>query len=147
MNFIKKLFKENSAYLILLTLGEIILSIICILSFVYTDSLSYSDSLIFNELGIEKLLQSMYSSTFWALILVILSLISIFSLTSLIYKKMEYQFISICSWFVLFILAINLNKSLIDNLSVILLFIPIIIINIVAYNTQKKKNNLIKKKR
>lgn len=141
MNKIKTLFKEHSPYLIILTLLEIILSIICTLAFVYSDSLTYNESLIFNALGVEKLLQTLYSSTWWALILLLLALIAIFSLTSIVYKKLEYLFISICSWFVMFILAINFTKPISDILSVLLLFIPILIINIIAYKTEKEKLN------
>lgn len=44
----------------------------------------------------------------------------------------------------MFILSINLTKSLMDNLMTSLLFIPIIIINIVAYKTEE--NELKKRK-
>lgn len=139
MNYIKKLFKENSIYLIIVTILETILSIVMTLSFVYTDSLNYSDSLVFQADGIQKLLQSMYSSTYWALILLLLSFIAIFSITTLIYHKMEYEFISILCWFEMFILAINFTKSLTDNLSTVALFIPIIIICIISYHKEKDK--------
>ena len=46
------------------------------------------------------------------------------------------------------ILAINLNNSLVDNLAVLAIFIPIIIINIIAYFSQKEKQKeLLKPKR
>lgn len=139
MNKIKTLFKEHSPYLLVLTFLEILLSIICTLAFVYSDSLTYSESLIFNAIGVEKLLQTLYSSTWWALILLLLAFIAIFSLTSIVYKKLEYLFISICSWIVMFILAINLTKPVSDIISTFILFIPIIIINIIAYKTEKNK--------
>lgn len=139
MNKIKVLFKEHSPYLLGLTFLEIILSIICTLAFVYSDSLTYTESLIFNALGVEKLLQTLYSSTWWALILLLLAFIAIFSLTSIIYKKLEYLFISICSWVVMFVLALNFTKPISDIISVLLLFIPILIINIIAYKTEKNK--------
>lgn len=139
MNKIKTLFKEHSPYLLVLIFLEILLSIICTLAFVYSDSLTYSESLIFNAIGVEKLLQTLYSSTWWALILLLLAFIAIFSLTSIVYKKLEYLFISICSWIVMFILAINLTKPVSDIISTFILFIPIIIINIIAYKTEKNK--------
>lgn len=139
MNRIKQLFKEHSAYLLILTGLEIVLSIICTLAFVYSDSLTYNESLIFNALGVEKLLQTLYSSTWWALILLLLAFIAVLSLTSIVFKKLEYLFISICLWFVMFILALNFTKPLNDIVSVIILFVPVIIINIIAYRTEKNK--------
>lgn len=145
MDKIKEIFKNNSAYLVLLTGAEVVLSVICTLAFVYTDSLSYADSQLFTELGIEKLLETMYSSTWWALILLLLAFIAIFSLASMIYRKMDYLFISISCWMIMFVLAININKAMIDLLSIFALFIPILIINIIAYKDQKKK--LLKSKK
>ncbi len=139
MKLLKKLFKDNSPYLIFLTLAEVLLSIICTLAFVYSDTLSYADSQIFNALGIEKLLESIYSSTWWALILLILAFIAIFSIATIYLRKMDYLFIGTLLWGEMLILAINLNNSLLDNLSIMFLFVPIIIINIIAFKEQKKK--------
>lgn len=139
MKKIKNLFKEHSPYLLILTLCEGILSLVCTLSFVYSDSISYNDSLIYNSLGIEKLLETLYSSTFWALLLLILAFIFVLNITCIKYKNLEHGFISICLWVLMFILSINLTKSLMDNLMTSLLFIPIIIINIVAYKTEENK--------
>lgn len=139
MKKIKNLFKEHSPYLLILTLCEGILSLVCTLSFVYSDSLSYNDSLIYNSLGIEKLLETLYSSTFWALLLLILAFIFVLNITCIKYKNLEPVFISICLWVLMFILSINLTKSLMDNLMTSLLFIPIIIINIVAYKNEENK--------
>lgn len=144
MKRIKKLFKEHSFYLLFITLVEVILSITCTLAFVYTDRLSYEDSLIYNELGIEKLLENMYSSTWWALILFILAFIAICSITTICFKKLDYLFMGILSWILMFILAIDISNPLIDILITCLLFIPIILINIIAYRTEKKKINNIK---
>ena len=116
MKKIKNLFKEHSPYLLILTLCEGILSLVCTLSFVYSDSLSYNDSLIYNSLGIEKLLETLYSSTFWALLLLILAFIFVLNITCIKYKNLEPGFISICLWVLMFILSINLTKSLMDNL-------------------------------
>lgn len=139
MEKIKKIFKDASPLLVGITLFEIVLAVICIIAFVYSDSLSYADSQVFNALGIEKLLESIYSSTWWALILMVLAFIAILSLTSIVYKNLEYLFISISLWFVMLILAINLKASILDNLSILAIFIPIIILNVLAYNQQKKK--------
>lgn len=139
MKKIKKLFKEHSPYLLILTLCEGLLSLVCTLSFVYSDSLNYDDSLIYNAIGVEKLLETLYSSTFWALLLLILAFIFVLNITCIKYKNLEHGFISICLWVLMFILSINLTKSLMENLMTSLLFIPIIIINIVAYKTEENK--------
>ena len=134
----KKLLKENSLYLVILTIAEIIISTICTLAFVYTDTLNYDDSLIFNALGMQKLLQTIYSSTWWALILTILALIAILSVTTLVFKKLEYLFIGICLWVEMFILTLDFNKSPKDLFFSMLLILPIIIINIIVYKKEKE---------
>lgn len=134
----KKLLKENSIYLVILTIVEIIISTICTLAFVYTDTLNYDDSLIFNALGMQKLLQTIYSSTWWALILTILALIAILSITTLVFKKLEYLFIGICLWVEMFILTLDFNKSPKDLFFSMLLILPIIIINIIVYKKEKE---------
>ena len=142
----KKILKEHSPYLLILTLAEIILSIVSIEAFVYSDSLTYSESLIYNALGIETLLETMYSSTFWALILFTLGFITICSVTSIVYKKLDYFFMGILGWILLLILGINIGNPLKDILTVVLLFIPIIAINIIAYKTEKARLENINKK-
>jgi hypothetical protein len=139
----KKLFKENSKYLICLTIAEIILSIVSTMAFVYSDSLSYADSVVYEGIGIDLLMQNLYSSTFWALILVCIALISIMSIATLVFRKMDYLFIGIMGWIYLFILSINLTKPIGDILSTCAMFIPIIIINIICY---KKEKEFINKK-
>lgn len=143
----KKLFKEHSPYLLFLCAAEIIISIISIEAFVYSDSLTYSDSLIFVELGVEKLLESLYSSTWWALILFTLGFITITSITCIVYKKLEYLFMSILAWVLMLLLAVNIGNPISDIIFVILLFVPIIAINVIAYRTEKQKLNQIKKKK
>ena len=145
-NAIKKFFKENSLYLIILTIAEFILSTVCTISFVYSDSLTYSESIIYQSLGVETLLQSIYSSTFWALILVLLAIIVMFSITCLVFRKIEYQFISLLGWIELFILSLNFTKPLGEILSTCALFIPIIIINIICYKKEYDKLQLLNKK-
>ncbi|MBR6072952.1 MAG: hypothetical protein IKP76_01345 [Bacilli bacterium] len=145
-NSIKRFFKENSLYLIILTLAEFILSTVCTISFVYSDSLTYSESIIYQSLGVETLLQSIYSSTFWALILVLLAIIVMFSITCLVFRKIEYQFISLLGWIELFILSLNFTKPIGEILSTCALFIPIIIINIICYKKEYDKLQLLNKK-
>ena len=145
MKTIKKLFKEHSPYLVLLTLAEILLSIVATLSFVYTDSLQYSDSAIISG-SVEKLLETVYSSTWWALILFLLFFIALFAFMSIIYKKLEYLTISIGCWVEMLILSINVGNDLKELLINLLLFIPIFILNIIAYKTEKNKLNTKTKK-
>lgn len=144
----KKIFKEHSPYLLFLCLAEVIISVISIEAFVYSDSLTYSDSLIYTALGIETLLESIYSSTWWALILFTLGFITITCLTSIIYKRLEFLFMSILGWGLMLLLAINIGNPIKDILFIILLFVPIIAINIIAYKTEQQKLNkrLLKKK-
>lgn len=147
MKNIKKLLKEHSPYLLFITLAEAIISIICTLAFVYSDRLSYSESLVYDAIGVEKLLETMYSSTWWALILFTLAFITICSIATIFYKKLDYLFIGILLWGLMLILAIDLTKPLLDVLMTLLLFIPIIIINIIAYKTEKQKINTKKRKK
>ena len=127
--------KKNSLLFIIVTVLEIVFSIYMLIYFNYMDRLIYTKPNIYNNLSL--LIQNMYTSTWWALILSFISLISILSLTSIIYKKMEYHFISISLWVLLFILSIDISKSFKYNLSNIMIFLPIIIINILAYKKQK----------
>ena len=88
----KKIINNNSKLLLGITTLETILAIVMTLAFVYTDSLKYGDANAVAQMGIKTLLENMYSSTWWGLILFLLAFISIFSITSIVYKKMEYLF-------------------------------------------------------
>lgn len=130
----KIIWKNNSKLLIIVTILEIILSIYFLMYFSYMDKLSYVE----NSNNLSLLVQNMYTSTWWALIIMSISFISIFSLTSIVYKKNYLHFISILIWGVLFILSLDLEKSLKYNISNMCIFIPIIVINILAYFKEKK---------
>ena len=130
----KKIWKNNSKLLIIVTILEIILSIYFLMYFSYMDKLSYVE----NSNNLSLLIQNMYTSTWWALIIVSISFISIFSITSIVYKKNYLHFISILIWGVLFILSLDLEKSLKYNISNMCIFIPIIGINTLAYFKEKK---------
>ena len=130
----KIIWKNNSKLLIIVTILEIILSIYFLMYFSYMDKLSYVE----NSNNLSLLIQNMYTSTWWALIIVSISFISIFSLTSIVYKKNYLHFISILIWGVLFILSLDLEKSLKYNISNMCIFIPIIGINTLAYFKEKK---------
>lgn len=136
-NKIKTWRKEHSMYFILLTIAECLLSMIATLSFISTDSLSYNDSLLIKTIGIEKLLESIYSSTWWALILLLLFFISLFSIMVLIYKKEEYMVLTLGCWIELLILSINIGAPIKDNLMNLVLFAPIFVLNIIAMSKEK----------
>ena len=133
----KKIWKNNSTLLIIITILELILSTYFLIYFGYVDRLNYIESQAITMSDLTLLIQNMYTSTWWALIIVSIILISIFSLTSILYKKREFHFISILIWCMLFILALDFTKSFTYNLSNIAIFIPLIIIIIKAYFNQK----------
>ncbi len=133
----KNILKKNSKLLIIITLLEIILSLYFLIYLGYVDRLNYIESSTKTINDLALLIQNMYTSTWWALIISFIILISTLSLTSIIYKKLEYHFISIILWIMLFILAIDFTKNFTYNLSTISIFIPIIIFNIIAYKNQK----------
>lgn len=129
----KKLFKEHSIYMLILTCLETILAIGIIIAFVY------ADSKISNNLFIDaKLLTTLYTQTWWGLILFTLAFISICNITSIVYKKMDYMFMSIMGWILMGVISINFTKSLADVGGALLIFIPIIIINIITYKREKE---------
>lgn len=133
----KTIWNNNSKLLIIITTLELILSTYFLIYFGYVDRLNYIESQTTTISDLALLIQNMYTSTWWALIIVCIILISIFSLTSILYKKREFHFISILIWCTLFILALDFTKSFTYNLSNIAIFIPIILINIKSYFNQK----------
>ena len=114
--------------LIIITFLESLLSIYLLIYMSYVDRLTY----IKNSSNLTLLIQNMYTSTWWALIISMVTLISIFSITSIIYKKNYLHFISILIWITLFILALDFTRGIKYNISIILL-------NIKAYFNQKNK--------
>lgn len=136
--FLNKFLKKRSKLLLITTLLETILSFWCLIYFNYMDHLTYNQSIITNTKSLALLIQNMFTSTWWALIILTICLATIMSLTALIYKDYKFQFISITLWFILLILAINFKDSFNNNLATLGIFIPIIILNIKAYYNQKK---------
>lgn len=134
----KKIFEDRSKLMICLTIVEIILALWILIAFNYSDRLSYSEAMEYNQDNLSLLLESMYTSTWYALIILTANLISIFSLVSTIFKKQEFHFVSISLWCVLMILAVDLNISFMSNAATLAIFIPIILLNIVAFFNQKK---------
>ena len=132
----KKLWKENSKLLIIICILELLLGIYFLIYFNYMDRLNYIESskLIVDNLAL--LIQNMYTSTFWALIICMIIFISIFTLTSIIYKQNYLHFISILIWIMLCLLSLDITKSFTYNLSNIAIIGPIILLNIKAYYNQ-----------
>lgn len=133
----KKIWNNNSKLLIIISILQLILGIYFLLYFNYMDRLNYLETtkLVIDDLAL--LIQNMYTSTFWALIICMIILLSIFNITSIIYKKNYLHFISILIWCMLFLLSLDFTKNFTYNLSNITIFIPIILINIKAYYNQK----------
>lgn len=133
----KKAFKNNSKLLIIITILETILALYFLIYLSYVDRLNYIENGMTTIQDLTLLIQNMYSSTWWALIISMIMLISILTITSLIYKKNYLHFISILIWIMLFILALDFTKNFKYNLSNAAIFIPIIFLNIKAYYNQK----------
>ncbi|MDD2409712.1 MAG: hypothetical protein PHD03_03225 [Bacilli bacterium] len=132
------MFKKRSKLFFIVILIQSLFSIWILSYFNYLDRLSYSESIINNTEDLALLIENMYTSSWWALIVLTICLISIFSIVSFIYKDLKFQFISILLMTILFILALNFNDSFLNNISVICIFVPVIILNIMCYFKQKK---------
>ena len=140
----KKLLKNRSKLLLVITILESILSIWFLCYFNYLDRLNYAESVTTTTKDLALLIQNMYTSTWWALIILVSCFIAIFALISFIYKESKYQLISCILWFILLLLALNVKDSFMSNISIICIFIPIMAANIIAFLNQRKmtlKNN------
>lgn len=138
----KEFLKNRSKLMLILTLLEIVLAIWILVAFNYTDRMSYAEAISYNEDNLTLLFESMFTSTWYALIILTANLISIFSLVSAIFLKREFHFVSISLWCMLLVIALDFNTTLKANMATVAIFIPIILLNIVAYFNQK---NLSKK--
>jgi len=135
----KKLFKEHSAYMLFIALFESVVSVIATLSFVYTDSLTYEKSLVLQAMGIEKLLETMYTSTWWALVLLLVFFVALFAILTIIYKDLKFYGISFGCLVELLILSINLTAPIKNIFMNMLIFLPLFVLNIIAYKSEKSK--------
>ena len=140
----KKILEDRSKLMIILTIIEMFLALWILIAFNYSDRLSYAEAIEYNQDNLSLLFESMYTSTWYALIILTANLISIFSLVSTIFKKQEFLFVSFSLWCVLMILAVDYNISFKSNVATLAIFIPIILLNIVAYFNQK---NILNKKK
>ena len=133
------MFKNRSKLLFLTVCLESIFSIWVLFYFNYLDRLSYQESIVYKEVDLAILIENMFTSTWWALIILTFCLITIFSIVSFIYKDLKFQFISIILWFILFILALDIKDSFSNILSTIMVIIPLIILNIFSYFNHKSE--------
>ena len=139
----KRIFKKRSKLLGLLTIGDNLLALFLLCYFNYLDRLNYAESVIHTINDLALLIQNMYTSTWWALIILSICLIAAFKLVGFYYRDLKFILISSYLWVVLLILAINIKDSFMNNISVLAIFIPIIIFNFAAYINQKKLNRQI----
>ena len=135
----KNFLKEHSPYMLFIAIAESIISVIATISFVYTDSLTYSKSLVIQAMGIEKLLETMYTSTWWALVLLLVFFVALFAILTIIYKDLKFYGISFGCLVELLILSINLTAPIKNTLMNLLIFIPLFVLNVIAYKSEKKK--------
>lgn len=142
MNKIKKIFNKRSKLLFILTFFETVFTWYFLVYFNYMDRLNYIESISTKTQNLALVFQNMYTSTFWGLIIIILVFISIFAIISLIYNDQKYQLISLLLWIVLFALAINLKAGFKDNISILCIFVPIILVNYLAFKNQKTISNM-----
>ena len=142
MNKIKKFFNKRSKLLFILTFFETVFTLYFLVYFNYMDRLNYIESISTKTQNLALVFQNMYTSTFWGLIIIILVFISIFAIISLIYNDQKYQLISLLLWIVLFTLAINLKAGFKDNISILCIFVPIILVNYLAFKNQKTISNM-----
>lgn len=139
----KRIFKKRSKLLGLLTIGDNLLALFLLCYFNYLDRLNYAESVIHTTNDLALLIQNMYTSTWWALIILSICLIAAFKLVGFYYRDLKFILISSYLWVVLLILAINIKDSFMNNISVLAIFIPIVIFNFAAYINQKKLNRQI----
>lgn len=140
---IKRIFNKRSKLLGFLTIGDNVLALFLLCYFNYLDRLNYAESVIKTTNDLALLIQNMYTSTWWALIILSICLIAAFKLVGFYYRDLKFILISSYLWVVLLILAINIKDSFINNISTLAIFIPIIIFNFTAYINQKKLNRQV----
>ena len=91
----------------------------------------------------------MYTSTWWALVLLLVFFVALFAILTIIYKDLKFFGISFGCLVEMLILSINLTMPIKNILMNMLIFIPLFVLNIIAYKSEKKKleeNTKTKKK-
>ncbi len=138
------MFKKRSKLLFVTASIESIISIWALFYFNYLDRLSYKESVINTTADLALLIENMFTSTWWALIILTFCFISIFGIVSFIYKDLKFQFMAILLWFILFILALDFKDNILNIFSTVALFVPLITLNIISYFNH---NKMIKSKK
>ena len=132
--------KGRSNFLVLTTALQLVLSLWAIIYFNFLNRLSFNESLLYEETNLSILIHDLFTREWWALIILAVSLATIFSLVTLIYQDLKFQFMNICMWVIIFLLAIDINDDIMRSASAIILFIPVFALNIYSYFDQKKIN-------
>lgn len=130
-------FKERSKLLFILTIFEILLSIWYLSYFNYLDRLNYYESINLEKNSLALLLQNMFTSTFWGLLIILIALSAISSLIALLYKDEKFELISSLIWCIVLILSFDLHSTFKDNISNILIIGPIVLFSFIAFFKQK----------
>jgi len=134
----KKILYKRSKLLFIITIIESIMSIWFLIYFNYLDHLNFYESTTTKTKELALVFQNMFTSTWWGLLILIICLITIFSIIAFIYRDEKFQLISTLLWFILLILSINIKDTFKNNIGTIFIILPIIIINYIAFKNQKK---------
>ena len=118
-----KIFKDRSILLFIICLVEIAFCFWILIYFNHLDHLTYQQSGTTDTASLALLVQNMFTSTWWGLIIL---------------RDLKFQFLSICLYVVLFMLSLNFEDTFMNNFSNFLIFVPLVAVNIVAYFKQKK---------
>ena len=134
------MFKNRSRFLILTVSLQSILSLWAIIYFNYLNRLTFSESILYNPTDLAVMIHDLYAENWWSLIILAVCLATIFSLVALVYKDLKFQFMAICMWVILFLLALDVNDTIMRSLTAIMLFAPVFALNVYSYFDQKKLN-------
>ena len=137
------MFKNRSNFLFLTVSLELVLSFWALFYFNYLNRLNYYEATNHQTTELALLIENMFTNSWWALIILTVTLATIFSLVCLIYKDLKFQFIAICLWIVLFVLALDINDAIMNNISALFIFLPVFALNTYSYFEQKKLNSLV----
>jgi len=134
------MWEKRSKFLILTVSLQLVLSLWAVVYFNFLNRMTFSESILYNPTDLAVLIYDLYTENWWSLIILAVCLATIFSLTALIYRDLKFQFMAICIWVVLFLLAIDVNDTVMRSMTAIILFIPVFGLNIFSYFDQKKLN-------
>ncbi|MDD2505404.1 MAG: hypothetical protein PHF21_03950, partial [Bacilli bacterium] len=115
------MFKQRSKLLFITIFLESIFSVWTLFYFNYLDRLNYQESIIKTEADLALFIKNMFTSSWWALIILTLCLISIFGIIAFIYKDLKFQMVSILLWVVLFIISLDFKSGYFDLLSLFMI--------------------------